>query len=97
MAKEWDRGEDQCFAPSLFSLQGEIQTLAARGRVVNARLNVREFIAPLLFDGVSPPTVQALFSMMRSVSSARESLELLGEKLLLLADELSLTAEGGVA
>ncbi len=97
VAKEWTKGADESFAPSLLSLQGEIHTLAAHGRVVNARLNVREIIAPMLFLGVSPQAAEALFSMMRSVSAARQSLDLLLEKLSLLADELSLTAEGGVA
>ncbi len=97
MAKEWLECEDVIFADSLLSLQGEIHTLAARGRVVNARLNIRELLAPMLYEGPTPPTVQTLFSMMRSVSAAKQSLELLGEKLSLLAAELSLATEGGVA
>jgi len=97
VAKEWTEGIDESFATSLFSLQGEINALAARGRVVNARLNVREIIAPMLFLGVSPQSAETLFSMMRSVSAARHSLDQLLKKLSLLADELSLTVEGGVA
>ena len=97
MAKESCREENLVFADSLFSLQKEIQTLATCGCEANARLNVRELIAPMLFFDVSPVARQTIFAMLRSVLVARQSLAVLSEKLSLLAEELSLTTEGGVS
>ena len=97
MAKETCRENSAVFADSLFSLQKEIQTLAAYGCEANARLNVRELIAPMLFFGVSPAAKQTIFTMLRSVLATRQSLAMLSEKLSLLAEELSLGAEGGVS
>lgn len=97
MAKEWCREEDGSFVASLFSLQKEIQTLATCGREANARLNIRELIAPMLFMGVSPLAEETLFSMLRSILIARQSLDVLSEKLSLLASELSLVEGGGVS
>ena len=95
MPMEWMAREEEDFEDSLFSLQGEIQALASRGRAVNVRLNVRELVAPLSFGGPSGASARALTSMMREVSAMRGHLSQLSEKLLLLAKELF--PEGGVA
>ncbi len=95
MPAEWMAREEEDFVDSLFSLQGEIQALANRGRAVNVRLNVRELVAPLSFGGVSEVSVRALSTMMREVAAIRAHLSQLAEKLSLLAGEIF--AEGGVA
>ena len=87
--------EDSDFFGSLFPLQEEIHTVVHHSRAANARFNVRELIAPMLFSGEIPITKRSVFCLRRAIATARQDLALLEEKLSLLATELASVARGG--
>ena len=96
MPAEWVAHEDSDFFGSLFPLEEEIHTVVHHSRAANARLNVRELIAPMLFLGEIPITERSLSCMRSAVAAARQDLALLEEKLSLLATELTFADRGGV-